>query len=308
MSDAAVRRLAAAHYRERQRLAAVVASKTKTLWSQVDPSRIAGSWPPVGGRIAAVVTAAQVAAAQTADAYVGAVLSAQGAAGPPDGAVIAAQFGGAASDGRQLGSLLFTPVADTLTDIGAGRSTGVAMRSGLARLQRIAVTQVQDAGRTADGVSTTAHRQASGYIRVLTPPSCARCAVLAGRWYAWNAAFDRHPRCDCTSAAAAGQLDDLQLNVGEYFGSLPAGQQDAVFTRAGAQAIRDGADINQVVNARRGMAPAGGLTTSEGTTRRGAAGQLLGPGARRLTPEGVYRIASTRDEAVDLLRRHGYLA
>lgn len=54
-----------------------------------------------------------------------------------------------------------------------------------------------------------------------------------------------------------------------------------------------------------------GMTTTEGATRRGLAGQRLGAEskkrAQRLTPEGVYRLASTPEEAIALLRQHGYL-
>jgi hypothetical protein len=34
-----------------------------------------------------------------------------------------------------------------------------------------------------------------GYIRLLTPPSCARCVILAGRFYRWSDGFKRHPNC-----------------------------------------------------------------------------------------------------------------
>lgn len=69
------------------------------------------------------------------------------------------------------------------------------------------------------------------------------------------------------------------------------------------QAIADGADLNQVVNSRRGR---DGMTTSEGTTRRGMARQRL-DGRQRLTPEGVYRVSATREEAIERLRTNGYL-
>lgn len=60
--------------------------------------------------------------------------------------------------------------------------------------------------------------------------------------------------------------------------------------------------MSQVVNARRGMYTAGGrLRTTVSTTSRGAAP----PG--RLMPEEIYRIARSRDEALDLLRQNGYL-
>lgn len=80
-----------------------------------------------------------------------------------------------------------------------------------------------------------------------------------------------------------------------------------MFTKDGAKAIRDGADPGQVVNARRGMAVSAGRTvTTEGTSRRGFARSRLG-GAVRLMPEQIYRDASSREEAVRLLRLHGYL-
>lgn len=60
--------------------------------------------------------------------------------------------------------------------------------------------------------------------------------------------------------------------------------------------------MSQVVNSRRGMHTAGGRSlTRESTTRRG----LARPG--RLMPEEIYRIAGSREEAISLLRQHGYL-
>ena len=80
-------------------------------------------------------------------------------------------------------------------------------------------------------------------------------------------------------------------------------EQDRVFGKAGAQAIRDGADIARVVNARRGMYTAGGLRlTREATTRRGIGRPV------RLMPEEIYRQANgNRGEALRLLRLHGYI-
>jgi hypothetical protein len=48
------------------------------------------------------------------------------------------------------------------------------------------------------------------------------------------------------------------------------------------------------------------MTTTEGTTKRGLAGSRL-EGRQRLTPDGIYRIASDRTEALQLLKQHGYL-
>src|SRR5699024_1103862 len=80
-------------------------------------------------------------------------------------------------------------------------------------------------------------------------------------------------------------------NANDYFDSLSREEQDKTFGKAGAQAIRDGADPAQVVNARSGMQPAGALlgkgaadaqrrmygrellVATSGTTRRGEFGR-----------------------------------
>lgn len=108
---------------------------------------------------------------------------------------------------------------------------------------------------------------------------------------------------------------------------MDAAEQDRVFGKAGAEAIRDGADMAKVVNARRGMTTASVygrevLITTEGTTVRGDFGRarrdgplIQRPGQRvrstarvRLMPEQIYlEAAGDRDEAVRLLRRFGYI-
>jgi hypothetical protein len=101
-------------------------------------------------------------------------------------------------------------------------------------------------------------------------------------------------------------------------------QQRRGFGEAGMKAIADGADLTQVVNARRGMTTVTryGRTvqaTREGTTRRGLYGsrrakfeKVLGARyarakAPRLMPEEIYRLAKDREHAIRLLQRNGYL-
>jgi hypothetical protein len=161
---------------------------------------------------------------------------------------------------------------------------------------------------------------------------------------------------DCVHIPAVeNSADDLRTNPKAYFDSLSVEDQGRYFTVSGARAIRDGADIGQVVNARRGasgLSQPGRLTlaeqrmlrggrergrlqrvdvygrqvyvTTEGTTRRGVAGQRLGAwsedavkreGQRyrsartpRLMPDAVYDLAGDdRAEAARLLRRFGYI-
>jgi hypothetical protein len=67
--------------------------------------------------------------------------------------------------------------------------------------------------------------------------------------------------------------------------------------RPDAEAVRGGADLAKVVNARRGMYTADGrLYTREAAGKR-----------PRLMPEQIFRDARDRDDAIRLLRLHGYI-
>lgn len=148
----------------------------------------------------------------------------------------------------------------------------------------------QDSGRAAQSVAIAA-RPNIGHVRHLSPPSCSRCAVLAGRVYRYSTGFQRHPGCDCTMTPTTLANDALAADPSALM------EQGLVtgLSRADQQAIRDGADFGQVVNVRLKKA---GLTESGRTlSRRG-----------RPTPEAIYRQAGAdREEALALLQRAGYL-
>ncbi|MCI9889098.1 hypothetical protein JT358_11615 [Micrococcales bacterium 31B] len=222
--------------------------------------------------------------------------------------VSARAFGEATSRGAPLSLALKAPLetAATLVDRGAHPLAALTQaRHSLITLMR---TEIADTARNATSAGM-AIRGVTSYVRMLNPPSCPRCIILAGKWFRWNEGFARHPRCDCVhipvSEAAAG---DLTTDPYQAFWALTPPEQDRLFGRGGAAAIREGADINQVVNARRGLA-LNRLTTSEGLAARrgGHARDVLGSG-RRLSPDGILRAAGT-DQAryVELLRRNGYL-
>lgn len=297
--------VAAGYSAQQTALARQIAAEAAKLWTGIDPANLDASWAASLPRTQALVSGGMVLAASTANTYLDDVLAAQGIDPAADARVDPRAFGRSASDGRPLDSLLQQPLIGTKTAIGGGASALAALAGGLLQLDMIVRTQLADAGRTAVGVGLTARRHAGGYVRMLNPPSCARCAVLAGRFYRWNAGFVRHPRCDCRHIPSAEDRgDDLRTGPAAYFRSLTQAEQDRLFTRAGAEAIRDGADIGQVVNARRGMYVAGGIDyTRESTTRSGVA-----PGQVRLMPEAIYRRAGDdRGEALRLLRQYRYL-
>lgn len=273
------------HYTDRRELVTAAADIAASAWQQVDTDRIAASWAAQVPELAVLTSGAQLAAAGQADSYLDALSE------TPAPTVVADRFAGVASDGRPLGSLLTQPAITALQAIGAGLTAAQALRLGGQHLDTIVRTQVADAGRAADQVALTARRDLGGYVRVVVGRTCSRCTILAGRFYAWSAGFRRHPRCDCihlpsTQARAAG----LRQNPRTIYDSLsPQERQQAGWSLADQRAIDDGADLNKVTNLR-------GVTTS-GSHRS----------AGRMTPEQIYREARDRDEAIRLLRLHGYL-
>jgi hypothetical protein len=160
-----------------------------------------------------------------------------------------------------------------------------------ASMVRLVETLVRDAGRTARAVDATTRPAVTGYVRSLQPPSCGRCAVLAGRVYRFSQGFQRHPRCDC-------MMTPTSDTVGK---SLVTDSQEAVdngwvrgLSQADTEALQAGADLGQVVNVRR---KAAGLVTGSSVMER----------AGRLTPQGCLALGSDRTEQLALLKRYGYI-
>lgn len=282
------------HYRRQQRITA----------AGVLAARRARAQGPLA--VARIVAAFQLLAARDALNSIGPMLAEQGIPDEPLASVAVASVAGVASDGRSL---------DTLFEQAPNSFTTSLM----------AATQIQDAARGAGSLGIATRPNITGYARMLNPPSCSRCAVLAGKFYRWNDGFQRHPRCDCRHIPAIESTwGDLTTNPNTYFDSLSASEQDRIFTKAGAQAVRDGADVSQVVNARLGMSPAqiGGrdvLVTTSGTTVRGLAGTRLGDPVKvagqryrrsskpRVMPETIYRYADSREDALRLLKLNGFI-
>lgn len=302
--------------------------------------------------VQAVITG-QLAAVSTADEYVDAVVEADGATSDRAGRIRPASFVGLAADGRSLDTLMLLSVITSKQGLAAGMPVSDALTMGLRQALMLGSSEVTQAGRGAVGASMAGQRTIQGYVRVVQPPACARCVILAGREYGWNTGFQRHPKCDCihlpTTLVARGRTGRGSIsadrfspttrpgeggrgfiNPSSYFGSLSRAEQDRVFTAAGARAVREGGDINAIVNARRGMytTTSYGRTlraTREGTTTRGSfyrserardiargrvpsnigrSYQLTTP---RLLPEQIFELAESRDEAIAMLRRYGYL-
>lgn len=307
---------AASRYAQAQRreIRSAVAAAV-SLWGRMgvdfDPS-----WVRIQPQLLTVVETAQRRVAAGAQAYIPDVLEDTGQvrAAAAFAEANAAPLVGLAGDGRSLDGLLYGAVTHSKERVAvAALSPAQALRSGRSWLAQAVGTALSDTGRQSESLAMGV-RPVSGYVRMLNPPSCSRCVILAGRWYPKSAGFQRHPRCDCRHIPSAeSNGTDLTVNPQAYLDSLTDAEQDALLGKAGAEAVRNGADLNQVVNARRGMRPAqiGGrnvLITTESTTRRGLSSRAAtGRAGARLMPETIAQVARDRDDYLRLLRVNGYL-
>lgn len=261
------------------------------------------SWRTVGPRLTLLVSAAQLASARSSAASFAQMVGELDLPTETAGEVQPAALSGVASDGRSLDGLLYSGVTTAKEAAGNGASPEEALTRGRAAVEMYVQTLVADAARQAAAVSLTAHTGVTGYVRVANPPCCSRCGVLAGRWYRWSRGFQRHqPRCDCFMTPA-DRADDSASSPQDLFRRGQITDLSAGETRA----LQSGADFAQVVNARRGTSGLKGLTTTEGTTRRGYAASRL-QGRQRLTPDGILaQTGDDRDAAIEALRANGYL-
>lgn len=341
---------------EQAATASLAALTVRRMWRRLRGRTWSQAWrDSVGPAITEVVQTAQEATAATAAAYVAAVLAELDLPGEVPELNIAGLVG-VAGDGRPVDTLLYGAVVQAakaqyeprFDDIAPAEVEAQVLAEAESYMDELVATILADTERAAEATSM-AQMPGGGYVRMVEPGACSRCVILAGRFYKWNDGFERHPRCRCRHIPASEDVaGDLRTNPNLYFESLSREEQDEVFTTAGAEAIRMGADPAKVVNARRDMYRAqefgvnqngiyvatsrssqGLLFTTEGATTRGQAFQSLNKryldpegriktrisgGTRysrattvRLMPETILSLAATRDDALRMLRLHGYI-
>jgi hypothetical protein len=316
---------AVAHMEARRRLALATALATHRLWRRLDQDNLYQSWLGLMGDVFALVVASQLKAVQMTDPWLLRLLGPEDEDRPKANRLVPAAFAGVDGTGRPLVDVLRAPIWTTLRMLTQGRPIVQALVSGQALLDAIVQTAVADTGRAADSVGMTARPSVTGYIRVVEAGACSRCIILAGAEYQTDRAFLRHPRCKCGMEPVTRAHTPEVPSPKRLVEQMSEAQRRKTFGEAGAKAIAEGADLGQVVNARRGMQSADVygrklLITTEGTTKRGFAGSRLQDfqkvkGQRyrvsrkpRPMPEEIFRIADDREHAVRLLHQYGYIA
>lgn len=285
---------AASHYRTQQRIAALVALAVTRMWRKMTDD-FDTSWSRIAPDMVGIVADGQFAAARTADVYLAGVLYETGQVDLPAGAIAPAAFAGISGDGRPLDSLLYGGVAAAKHAVDEGLPAAEALAQGGRWLSMATLTAIADAGREAVQAGIGSRPAVSGWVRMLNPPSCSRCVILAGKWFRWNQGFQRHPRCDCRHIPSSEQIaGDFTTDPYEAFKSMTTAQQDKAFGRIEARAIRDGGDIYRVVNIGQR-----GLGTARSAARYGT--------PSRMTVDDIYRVAGTRTNAIQIMTEQGYI-
>ena len=272
------------------------------LWAELSRGDIDRAWRAVAPRLRLAVATSQRLSAEGASEYVDAALSAQGATSRRLASVPSRAFAGYAADGRDLDGALVQPMIRLRRDLDAGMPRPDALGRGERATLRLVTGLVGDTAHVADGVALGLQPEAAGYVRRVTVPACGRCLILAGKFFARNAGFQRHPRCDCTHVPVTRSWSASSPD--ELLSRMTPEQRVAALGKDGAEAVAKGADMQSVVNARRGMSSPADRTTTEDTSKRGVV-----PGGPRATPAAL--LDRYGDDPVKFraaLRDNGYLS
>jgi hypothetical protein len=319
MLPAEVSEVAGAFYTQQQQTARKTANEVQRVWNTYDGDRPFWDWwYLVLPNLTDTITVGQYENATRAQAYVREMGSRQNIEVPDE--LVPAAFLSPTDEMQEW--LGYAPYAATEI-MRKGGSQLDGRRYGLTNLVRQASTLTQDAGREAVGVHVAATPQLKGYYRRVNLPACKDCVILGGKWFRYNADFDRHDNCDCSAIPAAERDSSFELDPLE---ALEKGQIVGLNQQEIKAVLEEGADLNAVVNARRSNVRPTTMfgqkvkTVTEGTTIRGTAGQRLTKiygsnkagryhvaKVQRLTPSEIYRISGDKTELRRLLYRNGYI-
>lgn len=296
---------AVSHYRQQQQITVGTAEDVQTLWRGMSDD-FDMSWQRLAPAVFETTMAGQRQAAVTGLAYVPAILSEQSITAPAVAEVNPDRFMGGTADGRPLETLLNGAIYTTKQQVGMGVGVAEALAVGGQWLQGAVLDVVRDANRQAVASGYTLRPKVQGWVRMLNPPSCKFCITLAGKFFRWNQGFQSHPDCDCrhipTSEAVAG---DLTIDPYAYFHGLSEKDQNRLFGKTDAQAVRDGGDIYRVVNTRgRGLAD-NAMKNTAGRNRGWQSRKWDTPS--KMTIDDIYASAKSRQQAIDLMGENGFI-
>ena len=285
---------AISQYDRQQQIAAVTVASMRRLALQLGDDFDAGWWR-LRARAEQTLQLGRAAAIHAAVPYTSAVLAETRQPGGPVGAIVPAGFLAAAPNGEPVLATLDALPVKAKNAVAGGATSLEARIAAASWLGRVAMTMLADTSRDVYQADMISRPQVTGYVRMVAPGACSRCIILAGKRFLWNQGFQRHPNCNCRHIPASEALaGDMTTDPYANFKSLSEEQQDRVFGKHNAQAIRDGADIYRVENIRMR-----GLGTAAKNKRFGT--------PNRRTIEDIYARDPSRKFVIENLRYHGYI-
>lgn len=257
------------------------------------------SWNSIRPSVLTLVENGRLAAAVTSAQYTPQLLAETGQVAPASGSIVPAAFVQATPDGRDMGSLLDTAVIRSKVAVGGGATPAEALKTGSKWLTGTLLTVLADTSRQVVSADIAQRPNIGGYVRMLNTPSCARCVILAGKWFKWNEGFQRHPKCDCRHIPATSEsfanAQGFYTDPYAYFRSLSVKDQERLFGKYEAESIRDfGADIYRVMNTKMR-----GLGTAKGNLKFGT--------PTKRTVDDILSRDPSRKFAIENLQYHGYI-
>lgn len=289
-------RAVADQYRRQQAIATTTSATLRKLWRRMGDD-FDTSWASLRPAALELVQDGRQAAVTQALGYTTAVLTETNQRDDPTGDLDAARFLETTPDGRRVDTLLDEAVIKAKIGVGRGLSAEEGLAIGGRFLTMATLTLLADTRRDVFSADIIQRPSVAGYVRMLNPPSCNRCVILAGKWFRWNEGFERHPKCDCQHIPGSENVvGDERTDPYALFRLLSPAEQERAFGRSEARAIREGADIYRVVNVSN---PKRGLATAAGARKFGS--------PSRFTVDDIYRNAGTRTNAIRMLREEGYI-
>jgi len=285
------------YYLEQQTISVSTALAVKSLWSGMTDD-FDKSWLSVGPAVLETVELGRAASVVRSVGYTDAVLAETNQEAPATGQLNQARFLQSAPNGQPMADVVSGSVVQAKVAVKSGLPAQEALGQAERWLTGVVLTALADTGRSVVGADIARRPTLTGYVRMLNPPSCSRCIILAGKFFRWNEGFQRHPRCDCKHIPAQdadwAKAEGFIADPYEAFKAMSPAEQERVFGRIEARAIRDGADIYRIENTK-----LRGLGTAKGREKFGT--------PTKMTIDDIYRTAGNRKNAIAAMEREGYI-
>lgn len=189
-------------YRSQQELKSKALAAVRREWARMGED-FDLSWMTVSPRVNAIVVEAKRLSAVNAVEYAVAEGIEIGMPVELPAPVNVAAFE-ASIAGVSVAEVTRRSVVTSKSAVASGLTSVDALRRGGAWLSRLTVNEITASSSDALAATIAVSPTTTGFVRMLNPPSCKDCLILAGKWFRWNEGFDRHPNCFPAGVVVSG--------------------------------------------------------------------------------------------------------